>query len=121
MVSVSRLICHAMKRHEVDYGYSLASSPYPCPSPASSRSSSAEKDARNGSAQWRFCVAACVPILWTHHAALRNVLPGVWQGTQSRLELDKNCSQQSRERKILLTPLRAGSISQLSTALTFKL
>jgi hypothetical protein len=80
------LLCHRNivrfgRTAELNRGYRL--SPARCPDSQRARfhRGFAAEDAWNGSTRRRFCVSAGVPVLWTHHAALRNMLLGVWQGT----------------------------------------
>jgi hypothetical protein len=74
------------KNRGVDNGYCTAPARCPCSKPACFHRCFAEEDASNGTARWRFLISAGVSILRAHHAALRNVLPGMRQGSQSSLK-----------------------------------
>jgi hypothetical protein len=77
-------VCHrdlqAKKKREVNYGYCPAPAHCPCSRPVCFHRCFAETDAWNGTTRRRLRVAAGLSVLWAHHAALRNMLPGVWQG-----------------------------------------
>src|SRR5579872_1740347 len=78
--------CHVVKNRGVDYGYRLAPAHCPCSQPSCFHRCFSEEDVWNGSTRWRFRIPAGVSVLWTHHAALRNMLPGVWQSIQTSLK-----------------------------------
>ena len=69
------------KNRGVGYGYRLSPARCPCSEPVCFHRGFAEEDAWNGGTRRRFRVAAGVSVLWTHHAAVRGMLLGVWQGT----------------------------------------